>query len=66
MTRDIKPTREAIWRAVLEYGSTAHLARALGVPREDLTSWLNGKTEMPVKKYEEMIELVAAHKGRRK
>jgi DNA-binding transcriptional regulator YdaS (Cro superfamily) len=66
MTRDIKPTSEAIWRAVLEYGSKAHLARALGVRPEDLTSWLNGKTEMPMEKYEQMIELVAAHKARRK
>jgi hypothetical protein len=66
MTRDIKPSRDAIWRAILEYGSTSHLARALGVPREELLGYLRGSTEMPLEMYQRMIELVAAHQGRRR
>jgi len=66
VTRDIKPTKEALWRAVLEFGSTAHLARALQVSREDLADWLNGKGEMPLETYQQMVELVAEHQSRRK
>lgn len=61
VTRDIKATQEAIWRAVLEFGSTAHLARAIGVSREQLADWLNGRAEMPLEKYERMLQIVAAH-----
>lgn len=59
MTRDIKATRDALWRAVLEYGSIAHLARALDVTQEQLTDWLNGDTEIPLDGFERIVELVA-------
>jgi len=66
VTRDIKPTRDAIRLAVEEFGSIAHLARAIGVSRDEVLSWLAGACEMPLAKYEEMLETVASQRCTRK
>ena len=63
MTRDIKPTREDIWRAVEQFGSISHLALAMGVSRDDFLSWLHGRSEMPLEKYELMLGVVASQKA---
>jgi hypothetical protein len=65
LTRDLKPTREAIWRAVEEFGSIWHLAVAMGVSRDEFLSWLSGKSEMPLEKYELMLEVLASKKATR-
>jgi predicted transcriptional regulator len=64
MTRDLSSTVAAIRRAIEEFGSLTHLAKALGVSREQLEAWRRGTAEMPVDKYEEMLEIVASRKRR--
>lgn len=59
MVRDVKPTREAIQRSVYEFGSLAHLAQALGVTQAELTRWIDEPEEMPLDKFQAMIELGA-------
>jgi DNA-binding transcriptional regulator YiaG len=38
-------SRELLKKAVEEYGSEFHFARALGVTREQLRAWLSGEEE---------------------
>ena len=66
MIRDLKPTREAIRRAVEEFGSISHLATAIGVSRDEFLSWLAGSSEMPLEKYELMLGVVASQKAARR
>ena len=65
MVRDVKPTREAIQRSVYEFGSIAHLARALGVTEAELSRWREEPDEMPLAKFLAMIELAAGGTGSR-
>jgi DNA-binding transcriptional regulator YiaG len=59
MNRDIRVNAEAIRRAVEEYGSMAHLARALGVPLKKLQEWRNDEKPMPLKYYRKILDLLA-------
>ena len=65
MVRDVKPAREAIQRAVYEFGSIAHLARALGVTEAELSRWMEEPDEMPLAKFLAMIEVAAGRAGDR-
>ena len=65
MKPDIKPTREALWRAVEEFGSIWHLAVAMRISRDELQSWLTGASEIPLEKYALMLEIVASLKAPR-
>ena len=66
MTRDLEPTREAVWQAVYEFESISHLAVAMKVSRDGLLSWLSGSSQMTVEQYESMLEIVAAKKASRR
>jgi hypothetical protein len=65
VTRDLKPTRLAIRRAVEEFGSIYHLAKALEVTQDELLTWLAGSSDMPQETYEAMLEVVASRKTKR-
>jgi hypothetical protein len=42
-----RPSRSFIRLAIEQYGSEAHLARALGVTREQLVDWKEGREDPP-------------------
>ena len=63
MTSDFKPTSEDIWRLIEKYGSIAHAAIALGVPREDLEAWLNGSKPISWEDYDRLLTLVMGSKS---
>ena len=66
MGKDLKPTVDGIRRATSEFGSIAHLAWAMGVSQSDFNAWYGGEKEMPVEKYEQMLQIVADWKARRR
>ena len=53
------PSRFTLRRAVEEFGSEAHLARALGVTREQLQAWLKGSEEAPPEIYTAVFDLLS-------
>jgi CheY-like chemotaxis protein len=59
ISRDLKATTEGIARAILEFGSLAHLAAALGVEADRLRAWRSGSEAMPIELYEVMLALAA-------
>jgi hypothetical protein len=59
MNRDIRVNADAIRRAVEEYGSMAHLARALDVPLKKLQQWRDDEKPMPLKYYRKILDLLA-------
>jgi hypothetical protein len=58
MTRDLTPTRLDLWRLVEQYGSIVHLARAIGVTRDEMDEWLSGRKEIPIEYYDALLTLV--------
>lgn len=64
MNRDIRVNADAIRRAVEEYGSMAHLARALDVPLKKLQGWRDDEKPMPLKYYRKILDLLAERGGK--
>ena len=62
MTRDLHPTTADLWRLVERYGSIAHAANAIGVPKEQLDSWLKGTAAIPAEYYDALLTLVGKGK----
>ncbi len=65
MNRDLIPSPEEIYKAIEEYGSRAHLARALGVPVDRLRAWQLGEDVMPLHLYRALVDLVNQKTKRR-
>jgi CheY-like chemotaxis protein len=65
ISRDLKATTEGIDRAISEFGSLAHLARALGVVPDQLRAWRSGSEQMPLELYEAMLALAAERRQQR-
>jgi len=63
MTRDLKGDAAAVCLAIEQFGSVAHLARALGVSQEELEAWRSGIAEMPPGTYHRLLELIAGSAG---
>ena len=64
MTRDLNPSPAAIRRLIDEFGSVAHLARAVEISTDELNAWAAGARPMPQKKYLEMLEAVIAFRAK--
>jgi hypothetical protein len=64
MTRDLNPSLAAIRRLIEEFGSVAHLARAIDVTPDDINAWAAGARPIPQKKYLEMLEAVIAFRAK--
>jgi hypothetical protein len=43
---------------VERYGSIQHLARAVGVTRDEMDQWLSGRKEIPLEYYDALLTLV--------
>jgi hypothetical protein len=65
MTNDLTPSAASVRRLIEEFGSVAHLARAIGVTAADLRDWAAGKQPVPQDKYLEMLEAVLARRAQR-
>lgn len=64
MTADLNLTAEAVRLLVQQYGSVAHLAEAVGVTQMQLYAWYDGTEAVPLDKYREMVDAVAAARCR--
>jgi DNA-binding transcriptional regulator YdaS (Cro superfamily) len=60
MTSDVKLTAEAVRLLVEQFGSQAHLAQAIGVTRTQLAAWCEGTEPVPLDRYRQMVDAVAA------
>jgi hypothetical protein len=64
MTSDIKLTAEAVRLLAEQFGSQAHLAEAIGVTRMQLSAWCDGTEPVPLDRYRQMVDAVAAARYR--
>jgi len=55
-------SRDLIRKAVDDFGSEAHFARALGTTREQLRAWMSGAEEAPLEIYQAIADLVQRRK----
>ena len=53
------PHSRALYRALKSFGGAAELAKALNVPVESLTPWLNGHEPPSVQIYMATLKLIA-------
>lgn len=64
MTSD-KVTAEAVRLLVEQFGSVSHLAEAIGVTPGELYAWYDGTEAVPLDRFRQMVDVVAAARGRR-
>jgi len=55
-------SRQYIRKAVEEFGSELHLAKALATTREQLQAWLSGIEEPPLEIYQAIADVIEARK----
>jgi DNA-binding transcriptional regulator YiaG len=52
--------------AIEQYGSEAHLARALGVSRDEVHAWARGEARPPLALYQAIADLIEAQRKPRR
>jgi len=60
MTADLNLTAEAVRLLVEQFGSVSHLAEAIGVTPQQLYAWYDGRETVPLDKFRQMVDVVAA------
>ena len=55
-------SRHLLRYAVEDYGSQTHLARALGITRDQLRAWMSGEEEIPSWAFQAVADLLQARK----